>query len=147
MDSGHGVQLTVQVVHLDAAPVVLVAGELDLSTVVSLRSSLLPLGGRVVVNLAGVTFMDCSGVSVLVEAHNRLAAEGGGLRVRSPSGPVIRLLELLGMGEWIVREALPCVRRSQNRSRHRADSHPAREEPAEPQPDRSLDCGRSLRWR
>jgi anti-anti-sigma factor len=133
MDNGHGVHLTVQVVHLDAAPVVLVAGELDLSTADSLRTSLHPLGGRVVVNLADVTFMDCSGVSVLVEAHNRLEAEGGGLRLRSPSDPVVRLLELLGMGDWIVREARPCVRRSQNRTRrNRADSHPAREEPAEP---------------
>jgi anti-sigma B factor antagonist len=133
MDNGPRVQLTVQVVHLDAAPVVLVAGELDLSTADSLRTSLEPLGGRVVVNLAGVTFMDCSGVSVLVEAHNRLVAEGGGLRVRSPSVFVVRLLELLGMGDWIVREARPCVRRRRNRSRrHRAAGHPVREEPAEP---------------
>jgi anti-sigma B factor antagonist len=133
MDNDHGAQLTVQVVHLDAAPVVLVVGELDLSTADSLRTLLQPLGGRVVVNLAGVTFMDCSGISVLVDARNRLASEGGCLRVRSPSGFVVRLLELLGMGDWIVPDARPCVRRNQNRSRrHRADNHPGREEPAEP---------------
>jgi anti-anti-sigma factor len=122
MDKAQSAHLTIQVVHLDAAPVVLVNGELDLSTADSLRRSLQPLGGRVVVNLAGVSFMDCSAIGVLVAAHNRLAADGGGLRLRSPRDHVRRTLELVGFGDWIVQDApRSCTRRAARRSRrHRA---------------------------
>jgi anti-sigma B factor antagonist len=120
MDKPQSAQLTIQVVHLNAAPVVMVTGELDLSTADILRRSLEPLGGRVVVNLAGVSFMGCSGIGVLVAAHNRLAADGGGLRLRSPRDHVRRTLELVGLGDWIVRDApRSCTRRAARRSRHR----------------------------
>jgi anti-anti-sigma factor len=120
MDGGCGAQLTIQVVHLHAAPVVMVTGELDLSTADSLRTSLDPLEGRVVVNLAGLSFMDCSGIGVLVAAHNRLAAGDGGLRLSSPRGLVRRTLELVGLGDWIIPDAArSCTRPTARRNRRR----------------------------
>ena len=47
--------------------------------------------GEVVVGLAGVTFMDCRGLSVLLRAREALGAR---LILRNPSQPVTRLLDL-----------------------------------------------------
>jgi anti-anti-sigma factor len=49
---------------------------------------------EVVVGLAGVTFMDCCGLSVLLRARKSLGAR---LILRSPSQPVTRLLDLTNL--------------------------------------------------
>ncbi|MGW2378278.1 MULTISPECIES: STAS domain-containing protein [Kitasatospora] len=47
--------------------------------------------------MSEVTFMDCSGLSVLVQARNQ-ADQRGGRRVRQGAGrPVARLLKLTGL--------------------------------------------------
>jgi anti-anti-sigma factor len=95
-------QLNIQVVQLDAAPVVILAGEVDVSTAGALRTSLEPLGGRVLVDLYGVTFMDSSGIAALVAIHAQLLASGGTLHLRSPQDQVRRLFEVVGIADWII---------------------------------------------
>jgi stage II sporulation protein AA (anti-sigma F factor antagonist) len=51
----------------------------------------------VMVDLSGTEFMDCAGVGVLMGSHERLRDRGGDLMVGSPSGPVLRVLELTGV--------------------------------------------------
>ena len=72
------------------------SGELDLST----RHLVEPAcptsdSTNVIVDLAELTFMDCSGYSGLEVARQRLHTIGGTLTLRSAHGPVLRLLNLI----------------------------------------------------
>jgi stage II sporulation protein AA (anti-sigma F factor antagonist) len=51
----------------------------------------------VVVDLAGVTFIDSSAIQALMTAHRCLAGEGREFRLRHLSVPVARLFELTGL--------------------------------------------------
>ena len=48
----------------------------------------------VLVNLAGVTQMDSSGISMLVRSFVSLERQGGGLKILNPTGHVREVLEL-----------------------------------------------------
>ena len=48
-------------------------------------------------DLPGVTFIDSSGLRVLVEAHQLRIERGTRLVLRAPSAPVQRLLEISGL--------------------------------------------------
>lgn len=77
--------------------VVEVAGELDLQAVPLLDA----LGGDpclVVLDLHGVTFMDCSGIRALLEARRRAVAGGGAVHLAAPSRHVSDLLRLTDLG-------------------------------------------------
>jgi len=84
-----------------ARSVVTARGELDLAVRDELRALLAPLTGVVTLDLAEVTFLDSSTIGVLVGVHNRLAADGGALRLRSPQDMPRRALELVGLQDWI----------------------------------------------
>jgi anti-sigma B factor antagonist len=77
-----------------------VAGELDLAASSSLRAALAELadgGHDVTLDLSAVTFIDSTALSVLVDAHTKLAAAGGRLMVTDPSLVVVRVLHLAGL--------------------------------------------------
>ena len=78
-----------------AAMVIYVRGELDIATCEELRDAIEPHLGpaqAVVLDLAGVTFMDSSSLPVLVQARGRLTPDGGSLILRNPSTAARRLL-------------------------------------------------------
>lgn len=72
-------------------------GEIDTYTAPELQHSLVALPDRCVVDLAAVSFIDSSGLRVIVEAHSRRRERGGGMTLRSPSPSVERLLEISGV--------------------------------------------------
>lgn len=75
-----------------------VAGEIDAHNCTALAVALTEArGGDLRVELSGVTFIDSSGLRVLVEHHHRLAAQGDELRIVRPSRPVQRLFEITGL--------------------------------------------------
>jgi anti-anti-sigma factor len=78
-----------------------VAGQVDLDTAEQLAAGLESCHGTVVVDLAGVTFIDSSGLGTLVRARNRLTSEGGDLLVAEPTEMVRRLFELTGLSELL----------------------------------------------
>ena len=86
----------------EAGPVLAVVGDVDLASAPSMRARLLTAidisDGGVTVDLAKVTFMDSTGLSVLIMAHKRLERDGRQLRLRSPSPEVIRVVNLTGLG-------------------------------------------------
>ena len=51
----------------------------------------------VLVDLADVTFMDSTGLAVLLQAHQQLEATGGRLVVKGTSRAVARVLEVAGV--------------------------------------------------
>lgn len=84
------------------ASLLVVVGEVDASSADELRSAVvdaLAAHQEIVIDLAGVTFMDSSGLSVLTHARNQLDEQGGKLTLRSPSSSVTRLLEITGLAE------------------------------------------------
>jgi anti-anti-sigma factor len=86
----------------DGVAVVRVAGEVDVATCGLLRGRLLRIvtdeGFRgLVVNLAGVRFMDSTGIGVLAGVWRRVAATTAGLALAAPAPPVRRVLDTAGL--------------------------------------------------
>jgi len=86
--------------------VVCVHGELDLATAPALRQALLdaatrsPASGRpvdLVVDLAGVPFVDATGLGALLSAAESVRGGGGDLRLTSPSRMLRLMLRLLDL--------------------------------------------------
>jgi anti-sigma B factor antagonist len=91
---------------ISGLPVVAAPAAIDITTTDELRQVLLDVsvGGHatVVVDMTGTRSCDSAGLSMLVGAHRRAAAEGGGLRlVILADGPVVRVLDLTGVGRFI----------------------------------------------
>jgi len=86
------------------ATVITLAGELDIASSETLERELeehshAPL---VVVDLRGLTFIDSTGLGLLVRAHQRAAERGARLALVRGEGQVERLLELTGLGEELL---------------------------------------------
>jgi anti-anti-sigma factor len=85
----------------DGNPLVAICGELDLSTTEQVRSAVdAALAGRqqrVVFDLSGLTFMDSSGIALLV----RVAQRVGDVELRTPTPIVRRLIELTGLAQTL----------------------------------------------
>ena len=81
--------------------VVRVGGEIDLTSAPQLDEGLQDLvNGSVrdlTLDLSGVSFMDSTGLRVLLKTSKLLEGAGGKLALREPSDPVRRLLEVSGL--------------------------------------------------
>ncbi|MFJ1967735.1 STAS domain-containing protein [Streptomyces sp. NPDC087903] len=88
----------------DSTAVLILAGEIDHTTAPHLGEALQDLRvavPRQVLDLTAVTFLDSSGIDVLIHAH-RNAAEGGGFVRLAAAGPaVLRPLQIVGVDELI----------------------------------------------
>ncbi len=83
---------------------VVLAGEIDAHTASQLAAQFetLPDDSEAVeINMAGVDFMDSSGLRVVIELHNRISAAGGTLTICDPSRSVSRLLEISGLTDHL----------------------------------------------
>jgi anti-anti-sigma factor len=84
-----------------ATATVRVVGELDSYTTPGLRARLESLvaegSSRVVVDLAGVNFIDSTAMGALVRGLKLARAAGGDLVLKDPQAPVIRVLKLTGL--------------------------------------------------
>ncbi|MEU4115685.1 STAS domain-containing protein [Kitasatospora sp. NPDC028055] len=95
-----------------------VCGEIDLDSAPDLRRELsraLADHRQVVLDLSQVTFMDCSGLNVLMEARNQADRNGACLALRGITRPVARLLELTGLTTWLAPAHRPPGRTAQPR--------------------------------
>jgi anti-sigma B factor antagonist len=95
---------------INGVPVVEAPAEIDISNAEQLRMVLLEAGSRghatVVVDMTRTRFCDSSGFSVLVGAHKRSLADGGGLRLVIPAdSQVSRIFTVIGLGRFIPRFA------------------------------------------
>ena len=90
----------------DDVAVVAVAGEVDISTSGRLRESLLRVltdeqGRCLVVNLAGVSFIDSTGIGVLVGVWHRVRATSSMLALAAPSRQVSAVLQTTGLTKML----------------------------------------------
>jgi anti-anti-sigma factor len=103
-------EFRVEVHKEEGATVIAIAGELDLASAPQLEEELerAQSEGPVTLDLRELEFMDSTGLSILVRAHQ--AAEASGHRLLLVQGPpqVQRLLSLTGVAERLnVVDALP----------------------------------------
>ena len=83
-----------------------VAGDLDLASAGQLRGELRELLDRgavrrLVLDVAGLEFLDVTGLNVIVDAQRVLSDDGGTLALRSPRPMVLRMLKLLALDEVV----------------------------------------------
>ena len=82
-----------------------ISGEVDISTAPRLRERLQQLDSRsVVVDLSAMTFIDSTGLGVLVGAFKRLREGGGDLVLRAPTRSTRKVLELTGLSQVVTIE-------------------------------------------
>jgi anti-sigma B factor antagonist len=95
---------------INGIPVVTAPAEIDPVTAGHLRTVLLHSAAHghaiIAVDMTGTTFCDSTGFSVLVRAHRRALAQGGGLRLVIPAGSAVaRIFTLIGLDRVIPRFA------------------------------------------
>lgn len=93
--------LTSDVSTRGTATVVTLAGEIDLSNHVPLRTVLndLIVGGSVhlVLDMTGVSFMDSTGLGALIGTRRRVHAFQGSLRIVLTNDAIMRVFEVTGL--------------------------------------------------
>jgi anti-anti-sigma factor len=98
------VDLSIDVSARETSTVVTLAGDIDMQTAAALRERLAELdasAGTVIVDLAGVEFLDSSGVGALVGAASALSATGGSLRLACPPPQVQKVFRISRLAEVI----------------------------------------------
>ena len=78
-----------------------IGGEIDLATNPQLQAVLVDLVDRglhqLIIDLDQVSFLDCAGIGMLVDARRRVQEHGGSLKLVRPAPLVRRVLEVTGM--------------------------------------------------
>jgi anti-sigma B factor antagonist len=101
-------QLHVDVSHTDRQVVVTLRGDVDVYSSAQLRDELTALidaeGGSIVVDLAGLDFLDSTGLGVLVGAQKRVVQGGGQLVLRAPRPGARKVFEITGLDKIFVVE-------------------------------------------
>ncbi len=82
---------------------IVVAGDIDAHTCPDLVSELNPLPGTgdVRLDVAGVGFIDSSGLRVMIAAHQLAEASSRKLLIERPSKSVSRILEISGLSDHL----------------------------------------------
>lgn len=94
--------------------VLTVAGELDILSSPRLRAVLggFAAGDHVVIDCAGVEFIDSTGLNMIVVQAKRLLELGGSLRLRNASAAVRHVLELSGLIRLVESTNSPLTQRA-----------------------------------
>lgn len=86
----------------DGQQQVRIRGDVDLATAHQLRDALVQLAtSSVALDLSGVTFLDSSGIGVLLTARERIVAEGKEFTIHSASDTVRQVLTYSGL-DWLL---------------------------------------------
>ena len=87
------------------AALLVLTGELDVSAADVLTSSLQQVDTSapgLILDMAGVTFIDSSGLRTLIQARQMFGDESASVTIRDPQPTTTRLLELTGLNEYFV---------------------------------------------
>lgn len=84
--------------------------DLDAATaphVAELLQQVVQPGSRVIVDMGSVPFMDCAGLSELLRAYRRAAERGGWVRLTCVQDGPLRVLDLTGTADLLLRRRIP----------------------------------------
>ncbi|MEU0946867.1 STAS domain-containing protein [Streptomyces canus] len=107
-------QLSIVDTSSEGIRILAVAGEIDYDTCETLRQALdVPATPppRLVIDMRKVTFMDSTGINLLIAAHQSATDAGGWIRLAAPTSSVMRTIQIVGLDTLIdchaiLREAL-----------------------------------------
>ncbi|MFG2463736.1 STAS domain-containing protein [Streptomyces sp. NPDC048523] len=107
-------QLSIVDTSSEGIRILTVAGEIDYDTCETLRQALdIPATPppRLVIDMQQVTFMDSTGINLLIAAHQSATDAGGWIRLAAPTSSVMRTIQIVGLDTLIdchatLREAL-----------------------------------------
>jgi anti-sigma B factor antagonist len=86
----------------DDRSVVALRGELDVANSEQVQAELVAAEGSVVVvDLSELSFIDSSGLTALVHAHDEITGHGRGFELRGASGSVQRVFEITGLSKLL----------------------------------------------
>ncbi len=93
--------LAVERSSADGSELLVVAGEIDITTyarlIAALNEAVTEAVRPLVVDLSAVEFMDSTGLALLINAHRRLTRRRKGFAVVCPPGPLRRVFEVTDM--------------------------------------------------
>ena len=99
LDDGGTTASVVSVSDDPTAPTVSIAGEIDISNAEQVKTAVLAAVGdrpqRIIVDVGGLTFMDSSGIAILVQISKGTAP----VELRHPTAIVRRVIEATGLSE------------------------------------------------
>ncbi|WP_329272385.1 STAS domain-containing protein [Streptomyces pseudovenezuelae] len=103
-------QLSIEATATDGIRLLTLAGEIDNDTGGTLRQALdvTTQQPRLVLDLRQVTFMDSTGINILIAVHRTVTAADGWLRLAAPTDSVMRTLQIVGVDTLI--DCYPTVR-------------------------------------
>ena len=87
--------MTYKVEEIDTKRIVHLNGEIDMDVADKARQTILPLieaGHEVHLNLSKVDYMDSSGISVLIESHQKALEKGTKLVIKDVSKSVLKVI-------------------------------------------------------
>jgi len=64
-------------------------------------------GSRIVLDMSAVSFLDCAGLTELLRAYRRAAEGGGWVRLASVQDGPLRVLDLTGTADLLLRRHIP----------------------------------------
>lgn len=104
-----GQAMPITVSSRDSALTITLSGEIDHQVARDMMDSITDaiatrLPARLVLDLSGVTFMDSSGIAVLLRALRQMEHIGGSLRVTDIPAQARRVLDAAGVGRLITLE-------------------------------------------
>jgi anti-sigma B factor antagonist len=92
--------LAIDVKREDGATVIVLRGDLDLSTAPDLREALVEVideGARIVIDMEAIDFLDSAGLGILVGGLKRARTNGGELELVCSSHAVLKPIEITGL--------------------------------------------------
>jgi anti-sigma B factor antagonist len=97
--------IRVEVNYGDRNIVVIVTGEIDADSMLALQARLseLSLQSHILLDMSGVTFMDCRGLRVILAQRIKMTEAGGSIHIHLASRAVQRLMQVSGLTD-ILRE-------------------------------------------
>lgn len=97
--------------YVDGESVLHVAGEIDMATAPAFRDAALQAivdnGPSLTLDLSGVTFMDSTGLHVLVATYRRVRVHAGTFTLRDTPDIVRKLLRVTGLDELLMSPGAP----------------------------------------
>jgi anti-sigma B factor antagonist len=96
--------LSVHVLQRDDSIVVVIDGEIDIASAPEIQAVLDRLGSDcdVIVDVAGVDFMDSSGLKMFLADQMSRSLAGGSLHIRNSPRHVRRLMDVTGLGPLLL---------------------------------------------